>query len=1390
MKRIFLLLCSCVVLASTAFGQPDRLKFTAVTTKEGLSSNTVNVIIKDSYGLVWFGTDDGLNKFDGNTITVYRNKPGDAASLPTNEVLSLHEDRSGNLWVGTSGGSIARYDRRKDLFTTFPAGTGKNKIVNNVIRGICSDVNGNVWIVHYAGVDILKPSNGTVTPFPLQPPSRRNAPVVSGMTIFEDSKNRIWIGTSDGLWQHDVRAKKTTAYFHQPGDSLSLGSYMVNTIAEDSDGAIWIGTDNGLSRIKRGTNTFTTYRQHNSSVPNMRSVDYIYSIAFDKDELCMGTGNGLLIRNRHTGAISQYADGGREKFGLSAFAVRNVYIDPQGTYWLGSFRGGVNKYDRNLNLFEYVQSNAFDRQGLNHPIVTAFAEGEKGKVFVGTEGGLSLFDRQTKLFQTIPLKSKRKDAEIKLSVLSLVMSQHKRLAVGTYADGLFLVDPITKSYRQLLKGTDKGDLNANDIFCMKEDRAGNLWVGTNGEGINVLNAAGEVTVRYTPRPVAANDSLLPLNGYIRDILEDKEGAIWIATHGGGIACLQVETGRFTIYHTLNSKLPNDKIQTLLEDRDGNIWAGTHGGGIAIFQRKTGQFTVLSEKDGLQNNTVRKIVEDPTGRKWISLNTGISSIAPGTQKISNYNYPNGVQRSNFMHGSGLLLSDGDIFFGGLEGFNYFRPSSFTKNNTVPEILFTDLVISNQSVAPSEDGPIGEHISLAKEINLDYKQNFALKFVGLSYTAPEQNQYAYKLEGFDKTWNYVGNTTTAFYTNLDPGVYVFRVKASNNDGVWNEEGASIRIRVHPPFWRTTYAYLLYLLTAASLLLFIRQKGIAKLKRTFALEQEKMRVEQARKEAARIHELDLQKIKFLTNLSHEFRTPISLILGPVDTLLQEAKTEQTAGHLQMIKRNGKRLLNLVNQLLDFRKLEEHELNLQATKGELVSFVNDVCDSFKDMAERKQIEFSFTTSLPSYYTHFDHDKIERILFNLLSNAFKFTMPGGRIALEMDKVCHAEGGLPPAIHLKVSDTGIGIPADKKEKIFEHFYQTDTPASILNQGTGIGLSITREFVQLHGGTITVDSQPNVGTTFHLHLPLVAIKEPVTEKAEPELPSNVDAEPEIEAAQTAEGIVAAAGDEKPLVLIVEDNDDFRYYLKDNLQRHYRVLEAANGKEGWQKALANHPQLVVSDINMPVMDGIELSRKLRADKRTAHIPLILLTALTGEENQLKGLESGASDYVTKPFHVEVLNVKIRNLLQLNNQLKTTYSRQIKVLAPEVSFLSANEKLLQTIAQYLEENLTNSQLSVEELSRHVCMSRSSLYSKLLELTGQTPVEYIRSVKLEKAAVMLEKSDMNIAQIAYSVGFSTPNYFAKSFKAKYGMLPSDYITKKRNEEGKKASNRSNPVA
>lgn len=1369
--KILLLLIFTTCWLAGAWAQPDPINFTSLTSKEGLSSNIITGILKDRFGWMWFATEDGLDKFDGNRFTIYRHTANDTNGLQSNDITCLHEDKAGTLWVGTNGGFLSYYDRKKDAFVNVRSYNRGNPI-NSAIKCIYSDYQGQIWVsIFGGGLYVIDPVAKKIVKQPFVIANYHRVTADTLVTrIFEDSQHRLWIGANDGLFLYDRNKNIYYAYRHSNEDAGSLINNCVTTIGEDKRGNIWVGTKGGLSMLPPGNSSFRNFT-HSHTNDKSISDNYISTLAANANNtLWLGTEEGIDIMNMQTGECTRIKPDVRNAYSLNRKAVRVIYIDEQGIYWVSTYQGGINKYNKNLNLFQLKQSNPFDEKGLHASLVTSFAEADNGNVFVGTDGGgLHVFDPKSGLFTQL------KPETACSSILALEKGSDG-LWIGTFATGLFHLDATTRKWKQFKKGTGPDSLNSNDIFCIKEDNKGKIWIGTNGGGVNVYDPVSHIFHKYLNKPQSAADILLPLNGYIRCLEEDKQGHCWIGSHGTGLAMLDPVSNKYKVYNRDNSRLPSDVVMSILEDHNGNIWVGTIGGGLSVLDKQHEQFVSYSEKEGLANGIVYKIIEDERGLLWVSTNAGISSFDVKTKRFTNYTHYNGIQNNNFVMGSGLRLSNGEIFFGGLDGFNFFYPSNLKKNTNVPPVLLTDLKVANQSVLPSANGPIKEHISIVNEISLGYQQSFSLSYAALDYNSPEQIRYAYKLDGFDNKWIEAGRSKTAYFTNIDPGNYVFRVKASNNAGEWNTNEASVIIHIKPPLWRTWYAYLFYFLLIIGVLLYSRYRTMKRLKTTFAAEQEKLLakqvIEQERKEAEVARELDQLKIKFLTNLSHEFRTPISLIMGPVDNLLAKPNDEKTSGNLNMIKRNARRLLNLVNQLLDFRKMEEQELVLQVSPGDVIAFIKEVFESFKDLSERKNINYLFHSQVPSLIALFDHDKLERILFNLVSNAFKFTPAGGTIQLRLENNEPLSDEKNNWLTIRVADTGIGIPDDKQEKIFERFFQSNTTAAILNQGSGIGLSITKEFVTMHGGTISVQSHAGEGTEFVVHLPFANMDQhdkPLIEQGQPV------AALQVAITENETGPALEAGSQKPVLLLVEDNDDFRFYLKDNLKTFYKVLEAADGKDGWQKALANHPQLIVSDINMPTMDGIQLSRKIRADKRTSHIPIILLTALTGDDAQLNGLSTGANDYLTKPFNFEILHMRIKNLLQQNRTMQDTFTKQIKVQGPEVEIELESARLLQKVVLYIEDNLTDINLSVEGLSKHVGMSRSSLYNKMLELTGQTPVDYIRTVKLNKAAALLEKSDMNVAQIAYSTGFATPNYFAKAFKGRFNMSPSEYASLKR---------------
>lgn len=1360
----------------------SEINFTSLTVKEGLSSNTVNAIVKDRYGLMWFGTANGLSKFDGSNFTVYRHDPDIATSLPANEILSLYQDHNGTIWIGTSGGGLCYYDRKTDSFLRF-RGDGSWPELNKIsVRTIVGDHEGRIWVGTYHDVRMIDPKTGRITPLHIDGLAQIGGTISVVISVFEDSKQQMWVGTNNGLYLYNWQSSKFTRFAHQNGDTSSLSNNIIKTIAEDSKGNLWIGTYAGLNKwIAHGR--FKTYRRNIGAAKNIAS-GVVFCIYAEKDgKIWVGTEDGIDIFDPVSNSLRTIVSDPRNVFSLKNKSIRSIFIDPQGIYWIGTFGGGISKYNKNLVLFNLKESDPFDPYGLRSPVVTAFANYKNNAIFVGTDGGgLELFDRNTGLFKQYSIKSKLNASNKALSVLTLYFDTKGKLWAGTYHDGLFCVDPVTGKYQQFVAdGTINGP-SENNISAVTENSNGEIWIGTLGDGVDIYDPGthhfkqldyGTNTIAALPR--------LPINQYISSITRIPDGSIWISTIGNGIIAYNSAKHAFTQYLKENYGLADDVVQHIYVAANGIIWAATNNG-LSAYDPETKKFTNYTEKQGLSNNFIKAILGDDKGTLWLSTDRGISRFNPKENTFRNFTPENGIQQSSFSPGAGIKTPKGDIFFGGQDGFNFFNASKLPLASKPGRVVLTDLKVSNESVKPAENAPINEQIGTSKEIRLKYGRNFSISYVSIDYTSPKQNQYAYKLVGFDNNWNFVHHSRTANYTNIDPGTYTFQIKATNRDRDWNYPLTEIRVIVLPPFWRTSYAYVCYVLAIASILFFLRARGIRKLRNEFEDEQEKAKIkqllEQERLEAERLHELDLLKIKFLTDISHEFRTPIALILAPVEKLLDNKLAEEISADIRMIYRNVKRLLNMVNQLLDFRKMEENELRLNLVPGNIVSFITEAAESFKDIAAKKYIGLHIEHRFADWTVYFDHDKLERIIFNLLSNAFKFTQTGGTVSIETD-IINGNDTCPTFI-LQVSDTGIGVAPQDLKKIFERFFQPEQNKLILNQGTGIGLSITKEFVELHGGKIMAE-QLEKGAKFIIELPLAPVVEAIgTGIIEDQFRSAQQA-PQIK--ESDNHLLPDTSVKLPTVILVEDNDEFRNYLAVHLKQYYHIVEATNGKAGWQKTLSTHPQLVVSDINMPEMNGIELSRKIKADKRTSHIPVILLTALTGEEQQLKGLKSGANDYLTKPFNFQILGTRINNLLHLNRSLKDAYSKQIQLTGEQIVTESADVKLLTCIVKFIEDKISDPDLSVEELSKHIGMSRGSLYYKLIEITGLTPVEYIRSVKLNRAAALLETSDFNVSQIAYMTGFGTASYFSRSFKVKFKLLPSEYLSMKRNGPKSKAT-------
>jgi signal transduction histidine kinase/ligand-binding sensor domain-containing protein/DNA-binding response OmpR family regulator len=1310
----------------------------------GLSHNQVNSIIKDAKGFMWFGTASGLNRYDGYTFKVFRHRENDSTSLNDDLIVKIQEGPDNKFWIDTRSGqclfdpvsekaliNTAAYCRKLSLPTAFvtdivkdkqgcywfaQAGNGVtryNPVTHTVkrfkrqpdITDMTADNAGNIWIMYTDG--LLEGYNTATEKLIVHNAGLFKRPEELRYHLFADAENDLWMyteGLPQGAFCYQIKSNTLVHYYREaPRDRLN--NNLVTGIQQDNNGMIWIITDHG----------------------------------------------GVNLLNKNTGAVNYLENKPEDIKSISQNSINAIYRDNTGIIWLGTYKKGLNYYHQNIIKFPVYRHLLADAHSLPFDDVNRFVEDDKGNLWIGTNGGgLIYFDRSTGNYRTFKHSATNANSISNDVIVSLCIDHNKKLWIGSYYGGLDCYDgqQFIHYKNDPKNATSIAD---NSIWEIYEDAQQQLWVGTLSGGLNRFHP--EINGFYTYRK--GNGSIN--SNYISALAEDQEGNLWVGTESG-ISVLNKKTGGFTYYqHDSKDKgsLGNSNVTALLKDSRGNMWVATRDG-LNCFDTITHSFRHFNQSDGLSENNILTLLEDNEQTLWLGTTNGLSRAwvhydAKGALRIQfrNYDERDGLQGREFNENAALKTKQGELIFGGANGFNIISPEAISHNTVVPEVVLTDLRVFDKSLQPGEEFNnrvlLQTTISEVKNITLKYQENiFSLEFAALNYSNPEKNQYAYKLEGFNNDWLTTDGThRTVTYTNLDPGKYTFRIKASNGDGVWNEQGAALLITILPPFWRTVPAFIIYAILLGAILLFARRLTIQRAHMRFQLAQQK-------KEAERVHELDLLKLKFFTNVSHEFRTPLSLIMAPVEKMMNQSKEIEQKKQYQLIYRNARRLLALVNQLLDFRKLEMRELRLYPSMGDIVAFVKEVTCSFSDMAGAKRIHLNFTSSIESLQISFDPDKLERILFNLLSNAFKFTPEQGSIQV-------AVGRKGQFVSIMVKDSGIGIPHEDQDKIFERFFQHDVPGSILNQGSGIGLAISKEFVRLHQGTLSVTSEPGKGTCFTVLLPANnRLTEPVVSQEEP-----------------AE-VTGKIARKKPVVLIVDDNDDIRFYLKDNLRRNYTVYEAVNGAEGWEKTKQLQPDLIVSDVMMPVMDGMELCRTIKQDKQTSHIPVILLTARSAAEPKLEAFQVGANDYVTKPFSFEMLQSRIRNLLAQQEAMRKLFQKQMEVNPSEISITSVDEQFIRQAIETVEQHISSPEFSVEDLSRALHMSRVALYKKLLALTGKSPLDFIKTLRLKRAAQLLEKSQFTISEIAYEVGFNNPKYFAKTFKKEFGLLPSEYAARK----------------
>lgn len=1326
---ILFLFISCFVYAAN----DANYDFKHITMDMGLSHNQTNDIYRDNKGFVWFSTASGLNCYDGYNISVFLNT-SDSTSLPvnyvdwvrdvsedvmlvkTNAVYSFfnkrtHRFSSANRYFESLGISDAisfvYVDSKYNIWIATDNTFYVCSYINNTLSQSYSPYNGrvvdfcqndNVLMVVYSDGTII----GTVynSTFRIAADNIK-APVAEGQhCLFVDSDGDFWLYTRDGkgVWFYESKERKWHLCTSSAASYFQVTDYAINGIAEDKYKNIWIASDHG------GINVIDKH---------LHSVSNIHSHKYD---------DRSVISN----------------------SVRCLYYDSEDIMWIGDMRAGVSLYNESVFKFDVDQFDDVDDNDFIAQI-NAIEEDLKGNMWYGSNGHGLLYVNTRTQQKHIFRHSSSDNSVCSDIIVDILSSSDGKIWIGTYTGGMCYLDDY-----KFVSFRDRKDIPSaaasSHIWALAEDEDHNIWVGSLGKGLAMLNNKTGAWIEYTE----TNSSLQ--SNFISQIYAARDGRVYIGTSLG----LSVYTPRVNTLTAINDegsrRFSNEDINDIFVDSRGLLWVGTRNGLTVLDTKEYKIIKTFDIENGLPYNVITGIVEDADRNMWVTTTRGITNIIVNpnlrvdqyTFSAYNYNEQDGFLNCSVNYRAIKKTSYGEIIVGGDPGISCFRPDRIKYNKETPRVTFTDISVLGKPVKIGESKMgnliLPEALPYCSNITLGYSDNmFTVNFSTLSNILPEKVTFSYMLEGFNDSW-ITTDVNSATYTNLAPGSYVLKVNAANCDGFTSDVDSELVITILPPWWRTIWAYIVYVILFVALLFCIRMQILNR-------EKQKYKLRQVEAEVQKNREVDELKLSFFTNVSHELRTPLSLIISPLDNLVDSTTDEALKNKLQLIHRNAHKLLNMVNQLLDFRKADVNGMQLNLSEGDLVSFVKQCCNTFFELSER-HLTCNFSAAVDSLYTEFDNDKIGKVINNLLSNAFKFTPDEGRIDVWVGQSVDANHAI-----IKVSDTGIGIDDKYKKSIFDRFFQVPQTDSSY-AGSGIGLHLVKEFVTMHNGSVSVGDNVGHGSVFVVTLPIV----------------HADSVDDPNDMTDADNAINVSANQRPKIVVVDDNADFRTLLTDSLEDMFDVIEAKNGADALAVIAKELPDLVITDVMMPVMDGNELCRKIKNDLRISHIPVIMLTAKIAEEHKIEGLVSGADDYMPKPFNPQVLRLKINRLIEFGKKRHDVFKHQIEPEPSDITITPLDEKLIQKAIHYVEDNISNTDLSVEEMSRSLGMSRVHLYKKLLSITGRSPIEFIRVIRLKRAAQLLRDKQQNVSDVAYAVGFNNPKYFSRYFKDEFGVLPSVY--------------------
>ena len=1313
---------------------------------------------------MWFGTADGLVRYDGVNAYRYLHSPDDNTTVAHNTINIIVESKDKKLWIGTALG-LCIYDRELDNFINVDSiGGNRNYLNNRYITDIEFDSKGHLWIgTHEGGINVYDPVKQEFSYIiePAQEGVLPSANFISKMAIHNDV---IWCATKGGLLLYDANTRKRL-----PLNSLEYYSdKQIGDIVIDKIGNIWLATLNGQITQVIPRNGYYSYREILSGEEFGGSSSRVLTICFDvHGNLLVGGENaGFNYVDVRAGKVKKVMDESNGKR-LPASSIESIYADNLGMIWVGTLNNGVFLLDVNKKNFE-TREGGIAQSFLKDIEARSFAEDAQGNIWIAYYGvGIGKIDSKTHALRDVSEINRKLSNK---NVSSIICDRQGELWLGTLGKGIYRINPTT---RQVVSYSVSSDGFGNDqVFCLYEDRNGILWAGTWGSGLFFFDSKKQKFVSATEYDQPHH---IPNTAYITTMIEDSDGIFWVGTLYGLYELNR--NGDHSFVYSLH--VPDNTpgcisgalIQAIREDKNKNLWIATGDNGLNLKNKDSSKFIQYRTDRGLISNNIRSLLTDQHGNIWMGGNMGLSKLEVATNTVINYAVDDGLKSNSFYTNASLLNSSGKFFFGSNNGYDSFFPDSIHTNSGKPTIYLSDLKINNQSVRPGKiDSPLSKHISLTSDIELSYEQrSFMIDFVALDYNHSTQYTYCYKLEEFDTDWNCIGTNHSATYTNIDAGHYVFLVKAANREGVWTESPLRLEITIGEVFWKTWWAFCIYVMVLGLAIYALVKIRIERLKIKNQLTFEKLAREQE-------HELSELKTQFFTNISHEFRTPLSLVLMPLESLMETNEAPaQLRERIFTAYKNANRMMRLVNELADFTKLEGGNVKLNVQHGDLLQFIIETSSAFNEMAAKRKISFSVNSSLQSLTGWFDNDKLERILFNVLSNAFKFTADGGEINLKINAThsINTHGTLCRYVELIIIDNGIGISAEEIPRIFDKFYQAKSSSKVSSPGTGIGLSLTKSLVELHQGKIIAESVPDHATIFTISLPIDAAAFQVEENilAPNEMASKkMDSYPGIVDSQCSDNedhLVSG----KVEILVAEDNDELREYLVKELRKEFSVLEAKDGKEGLALALEKNPYLIISDIMMPNVDGIEFCKTIKGDINTSHIPFILLTAKSTIEDQISGIKTGADVYITKPFNIRYLMAHLHQIIDSRQKLYSRFSQDVYLMPSMIASNALDEAFLNKAIDYIIKNLQDTQLSVDSVAGFFNLSRMQVYRKIKGLTGKSVVEFIRMVRMKQAIKLMDTHKYTLSEIAFEVGFNSSSYFARCFKEEFNKTPSEYL-------------------